>query len=317
MMNDHSARYRILNVSEMSGVAPATLRAWERRYGLPAPHRTDAAYRLYSRADVEMVKRMKALIDAGVAPNEAARQLQADVTTVAPPTVDADLFGTMVDRIFAAARAMDLDALERELQRALLVDSGIVAFDRVLRPALIRIGDAWHAGELSIAAEHLASRMIANTTQDLLRLTRVPEGARTVLLGCFADELHTLPLQGAALAFASLGVRPIVLGARTPPQGIARAIEAVTPDWVGLSATVVPQPPSHVRELVDGYADACGATPWFVGGGAAEALRAFVEPRGGLIAEGTLPGVQRTLEALRGQSKRAGARPDRAKAAPK
>ena len=304
VMNNDVASYRIQAVSELTGVASATLRAWERRYGFPTPQRTDADYRLYSRDDVKLVKRMQTMVESGVAPNDAARQLLAATKEVVAVPTEADPFETLILRIVEATRAMNTSALERELQRALLLDSGMVAFERVLQPALVRIGQGWHDGSISIAAEHLASHLISTTTLDLLRLTRIAENAPTVLLGCFAEELHTLPLLGAALSFASLGVRPILLGARTPPSGIARACDTLAPDMVGLSVTVLPRPPSHARELVDGYADACGKTPWFLGGAAAHALAGFADARGGRILDGTTASIEAELRRLGARSPR-------------
>jgi methanogenic corrinoid protein MtbC1 len=101
-------------------------------------------------------------------------------------------------------------------------------------------------------------------------------------VACFADEDHALPLYGVAFGFIQWGLRPIVLGARTPPSAIRHAVESIQPALVGLSVTVTP-PAYRARELVDAYAEACGAVPWIVGGPAAEDLRDFVEASGGMV----------------------------------
>ncbi len=77
-MTDHPGRFRINWVAENTGVAEATLRAWERRYQVPKPSRTPSGYRLYSPDDVALVRKMRELCEAGVAPAEAAKQLQLD-----------------------------------------------------------------------------------------------------------------------------------------------------------------------------------------------------------------------------------------------
>jgi MerR family transcriptional regulator, light-induced transcriptional regulator len=63
--------YRIKRVAHLTGINPATLRAWERRYGLVSPDRTDSGYRLYSDEDVAMLSRLKALVDDGLTIGEA------------------------------------------------------------------------------------------------------------------------------------------------------------------------------------------------------------------------------------------------------
>ena len=70
--------YRIQAVSKLTGVPPATLRAWERRYGFPSPERTESSYRLYSNTQVRLIKQLKALCQQGLAPSEAVKLLKND-----------------------------------------------------------------------------------------------------------------------------------------------------------------------------------------------------------------------------------------------
>lgn len=277
-----AARHRIQAVAEMTGVPAATLRAWERRYGFPAPHRTSSAYRLYNDHDVELVRRMGALVAAGVPPSEAARRLAGtEVVDVADD--DEDPYAGMVGRIGAAVRALDAPALKGELRKLVLLDDGALAFARVLRPALADIGTMWEAGEISVAHEHFASHLISSSILDLLRATPVPVGAPTVVLACFAEELHSLPLLGLSLEVVGWGYRPFMLGARTPPEALGSAVASLRPALVGLSVTVSPGSAATCRKLVDEYAVACGDTPWVVGGAASAALAPLVTARGGHV----------------------------------
>ncbi|HEU4535337.1 MAG TPA: MerR family transcriptional regulator, partial [Polyangiaceae bacterium] len=77
--------FRIRVAAELSGVPAATLRAWERRYGVPAPSRTTSAYRLYSANDVEQVRRLRVLVERGVSPAEAARAVLAEPAPAGRP----------------------------------------------------------------------------------------------------------------------------------------------------------------------------------------------------------------------------------------
>lgn len=280
-----AARHRIQAVAAMTGVSAATLRAWERRYGFPSPHRTESAYRLYSDHDVELVRRMGALVATGVPPSEAARRLAGGLAP--SPIAEADLddpFAGMVGRILAAVRELDAPALKGELRRLVLLDDGPLAFARVLRPVLAEIGALWEAGALSVAHEHFASHLIATTVLDLLRTTPVHPEAPTVALACFAEEQHGLPLLGVALEMVAWGCKPFVLGARTPPDALGAAVRLLRPALVGLSVTVDPGPPAATRRLLDDYRTACGDTPWIVGGAAAEAMAPLVTSRGGFVA---------------------------------
>src|SRR4249920_308217 len=69
---------RIGQLASRVGVSATLLRAWERRYGLLQPVRTDHGYRLYSAEDEARVRSMLALITDGVAPQQAARMVISD-----------------------------------------------------------------------------------------------------------------------------------------------------------------------------------------------------------------------------------------------
>ncbi len=295
---------RIQAVAELLGVQAATLRAWERRYGVPSPSRTASAYRLYSEGDVEVIKTMRDLVARGVAPAEAASQVLA-TRSAARPVEAQDPFAESCERVVQATVAFDPDALALELSRALMLGPAISIYERTIAPALRRIGELWHAGRITIAHEHLASQALTWTSSDLLRLTQPVDTSRRIALACFADEDHQLGLYGAALRFASWGFRAVMIGARTPPAALGRVVETMRPDAVALSTTIAPDPP-RARELVDAYADACRGTLWLVGGQAAEGMRPWVEARGGLIAEATPVKMRQQVERAIAEHKRGG-----------
>src|SRR5476651_937226 len=67
--------FPIREVSRMTGINPVTLRAWERRYGLIQPTRTESGHRLYSMADIERVRSILGWIERGVALNKVGKIL--------------------------------------------------------------------------------------------------------------------------------------------------------------------------------------------------------------------------------------------------
>jgi DNA-binding transcriptional MerR regulator len=87
-MTDERGRYRINWVAEQTGIAESTLRAWERRYGVPEPERTPSGYRIYSTDDVKKVQRMRELCAGGMSPSEAAHAVAAGVQAERPRVVD-------------------------------------------------------------------------------------------------------------------------------------------------------------------------------------------------------------------------------------
>ena len=289
-----NGRYRIQSVAEMTGVSAATLRAWERRYGIPSPRRTASAYRLYTDQDVELIMRVRELCDGGIAPSQAAQMVLATQGSREEFThLEVDTHDLAIQKILAAVEKFDADMLEAAVKHALFLGSATGLFEKVFGPAMAQIGQRWHEGSLSIGQEHLAAEVIGNAMRYVLRLSQPEAPERTIVLACFADEEHAVPLYGVALRFAEWNFRTVMLGARTPPHAIRHAVAEVHPDLVGLSLTVLP-PAYRVRELIDGYSEACGKTPWLVGGAGAEKVRDLVEARGGLL----VPNERLKLKAL-------------------
>lgn len=314
--DQNSPRYRIQAVAERTGVPAATLRAWERRYGIPSPSRTDSAYRTYSEHDVLLIERLRQLCNSGLTPSAAANLIkeeapQALVKTIpvtdredvshqsvypsenftASPTHDRpgparDIYEATVTRLIAAVRGMNVEAIELELIRARELGSSLQIFHRILQPALEAVGKLWEEGRISIGHEHLATELLHSTARDLLRLSQPTHAARLALLGCFADELHTGGLYGVAFRFMGWGCRVAVIGALTPPEALGPAVTRLRPDVVGLSVTIPPKGP-RAEELIEKYASACGDVPWIVGGRGAPQLAPLVTRYKGYVAPDT------------------------------
>jgi DNA-binding transcriptional MerR regulator len=290
------ARYRIHNVAEMTGIAATTLRAWERRYGVPAPSRARSHYRLYSDQDVAVIQRMQELCAAGMAPKEAAAKVLSEGAAAERPARE-DPFQVASGRIVQAAEVMDRQAIQREIRHALGMGPAAEVFERVIAPAEQEIGERWHQGTLSVAAEHLASEIIEAHARQLLEMVQSRFATRLVLLACLAEEQHVLPLIGAGLRFAERGFEVVVLGATTPPEAITAAARALGPDLVGLSMTVRPAP-ERAGPLIAAYVRAAAPTPVIFGGAGAVGLEGVIERAGGLVyLEGAAdwPRIERAL----------------------
>lgn len=306
------SRYRIRAVADLTGVSTATLRAWERRYGVPAPARTASAYRLYGDDDVALVAQMRDLVESGVAPAEAARALREQAAGTAEASGEADAYQAACDRIVDAALRFDVETMREELSRTLALGPAIAIFDRTLSPALVRIGDLWHKGQLTVAQEHLLSSLLLGRLSQLLELIQPVDSSRKVALACFEEEDHVIGLYGTGLHFAAWGYKSVLLGPRTPPDAVARVVSTLEVDVVALSVTC-PPPAARARALVDAYADACRGVPWIVGGQGTTGIRRFVEARGGILSDLTFPELRRAVDkAVRRERK---SQPDEGEAA--
>jgi methanogenic corrinoid protein MtbC1 len=211
-------------------------------------------------------------------------------------------FSAATARLVDAARRMRPDLLELEVQRALMLSDAASVAEEVFCPALAQIGSDWEEGLIDVAQEHMASEVLSTAVRQLVRLVGPARPNGEVLLACFADEEHSLPLYAAAFRFVEWGYRPHILGARTPPKSVATAVAKLRPSLVGLSATMMPEQ-QRALDLIREYAEAVGSVPWLVGGAAAHELRAEFERAGAIVAlperEASRQQIGRLLEGRR------------------
>jgi DNA-binding transcriptional MerR regulator/methylmalonyl-CoA mutase cobalamin-binding subunit len=281
----------------MTGIPAPTLRAWERRYGVPTPNRTGKGYRLFSARDVEMLARMRDLCESGMSASDAAR-LVGDFFSPAeaPAPATGDPTATIARRIVTAVERFDAEGLDREIRVAQTMGSAASIFEGIFAPALREIGDRWHEGTLSVSQEHLASEALSRATRNLLDLVQPTSAPRSAVLACWEEEQHVMPLYGIAFRLAQWGYRCVVLGARTPPAAVAEAVDRLAPDVVGLSLTLTP-PDSLLAEQARAYATAAGGARVIVGGLGASSARTVLEAAGLRVSNGDVEALRRELAA--------------------
>ena len=262
-----TAQLRIGELARRTGVATELLRAWERRYGLLAPERTDGGYRLYSDDDVRRVRRMRELLATGLSAAEAARQASAEPRSPdaerredsAPVSASAELRGALEQLDDAAAHAAFDRLLAHYSTRAVLAD--------VVLPLLHELGAGWERGEISVAQEHFASNLLRGRLLGLARGWDRGAGARAVL-ACPPGERHDLGLVIFGLALRELGWRITFLGADTPPETVVETVRRLEPEALVLAVTDAARL-DGVVETAARLADTRTAV-WIGGAGAAE-----------------------------------------------
>jgi methanogenic corrinoid protein MtbC1 len=215
-------------------VSPELLRAWERRYGLLRPRRSNGGLRLYSLDDLERVHRMRRLLADGLAAAEAVSIAARDT-----PLGDTARPGSSV-REAAAELAAALDAFDEPRAQAvldrLLATATVDAFlTEVVLPYLHELGERWERGEASIAQEHFASTVLRGRLLGLARGWGRGLGP-LALLACLPREQHELGLIAFGLALHARGWRIAYLGADTPLDTTEKAAAELAPKLVALTA---------------------------------------------------------------------------------
>jgi len=345
-------------VARRLGVAPATLRTWDRRYGLGPSEHTAGSHRRYSGIDVARLMIMRRLTLEGVPPSEAAsiarasdvredvglasvttlgarpvpvggpvgasggtyppvrgraspgwvsgeprdsddlsepsdderslRQILAGGTTLGTrspgatagrawlrPDDPAVRHGTAeaVPPVRSGARsgggrvvslpdgspaarglaraAMSLDSHEciRLIRQHTERHGTISAWEHLVAPVLVAVGERWRATGEGVEVEHVLSESILSGLRTVAAGLRHPRNTRPVLLAAAEQEQHGLPLHVLAAALAEHGVASRQLGVRVPRTALAAAVRRSGPAVVFVYAHLKVQDPGQLDEL--------------------------------------------------------------------
>ncbi|HEV3376994.1 MAG TPA: cobalamin B12-binding domain-containing protein [Thermoleophilaceae bacterium] len=232
---DERSGLRIGELSYRVGVSPDLLRAWERRYGLLRPGRSESGYRLYTERDEWRVRLMLEKLRSGLSTAEAASVIAAMERESELPNGAIETPLELAERLGAALESFDEDGAHELLDRLL----GLHGLERAIRDALIpylrTLGERWARREVTVGQEHFASRLLEGRLLALARGWNKGPGRRAVL-ACPSGEQHTLPLVCFGLVLRTRGWRNIYLGADTPVSTVHMAADTVDADVVVLSA---------------------------------------------------------------------------------
>ena len=291
-----SANLPIRTMSELTGVHPVTLRAWERRYGLIKPHRTAAGHRLYGAEHVELIRRVVALTEQGVPIGRVREALGAEAARTPP---GADRWRHAVDRMAEAIAHFDEEELERQYDELLAVHPVELVTRNAMLPLLARLGERWSKVPGAIAEEHFfAAYVRSKLGARMLARMRYAAGPR-VLAACCPGEQHEIGLMLFAIEARAAGLRVVLLGADTPLDEVALAARRGRCDAVVLSSSLEPAPGFFERSLPELVRAA--RVPVFVGGATASRLRSAVFAAGAVAIVGDMEHAVRLIAVALGQ----------------
>jgi methanogenic corrinoid protein MtbC1 len=241
--------YSLKMVVKTTGLTAATLRAWERRYGIPSPQRSTGRHLLYSARDIETLRwlnarlaegsRIRQAVDQWQAASAAGRDPLAGLAETTPPpdhTLKNKTLDSLREEWLSACRRFDETASENALQQAFEIFPVEQVCIQVLQKGLRQIGEEWFAGQTSVQQEHFTSAQAIRRLESLF--TSSPQATRpqTVLVGCPAGEWHTFSALLLVLLLRRRGLHVIYLGADLPGKEMADTVRQTNPDLVILTA---------------------------------------------------------------------------------
>ena len=236
-------------VARRIGIAPATLRTWDRRYGLGPNVHVAGSHRRYSALDVARIDLMRKLMLNGVLPSEAARaalsqeleltSLESESTNaplqiVSDENVDSNVISldspkVIIRSLNRATAALDASGCDQIIANAIESRGVVWTWENVLIPVLVALGEKWELTGEGVEQEHLLAEAITGQFRNLAAKVTEPTNARPVLLACAPHELHTIPMYAIAAGLAEQNIASRILGARMPAEALGNAAKKIGP----------------------------------------------------------------------------------------
>jgi len=264
---EDKATYNLGVVVQKTGLKPDTLRAWERRYGLPDPARSEGGHRLYSQKDINLVEWLIERQEEGLRIGQAAnlwKELQAagrDPYQEYPlesaeqeeylPGQDrlyggdsSSPAGREAEESYAAVRKSWLEAAlnfneqkaERILTEAFSRFPIEGVWEEIVSPALVETGLNWQKDLITVQQEHFLSSLVTRRLDAMIDAVPPPIRDQTILVANPPREQHVFSPLLINLYLRRRGYRVIYLGANVPEEDLDRALQATHPDFIVLTA---------------------------------------------------------------------------------
>lgn len=237
--------FPISQIARLTGIPPVTLRAWERRYGLPKPQRTASGHRVYSTEEVALVEQVTALMKQGYSVSRAMERMRLERQNSGArlnneETENLHRWQDYRERMLDAIDNFDNASLETAYNEPLTLFPIDLIIDEVLLPVLEILGVEWNKCEDGIAREHFFSAFLRNKIGSRFNHEVSRTKGPAMVLACLPGEAHEMGLMLFGLAASARGYRVLYLGADLPLLQLLPVLRKVHPRAVALSGTSVP-----------------------------------------------------------------------------
>jgi DNA-binding transcriptional MerR regulator/methylmalonyl-CoA mutase cobalamin-binding subunit len=277
-------------VTRRTGLSPAVLRMWERRYGVVKPTRSPKGRRLYSDSDVERLRllaratqggrsigQVAALSDDALAELVSRDAVEERARSSVGITIPAR---RLVEDALAAIERLEAASLEAMLGRAMLVLPASAFLDDVVAPLLQQIGERWREGTLRPVHGQLATAVLRRAL-DRFREASAPSDAPELVVATPAGQMHEFGALLVAATAAAEAWAVTYLGPDLPAEDIADAVRVTGARALALSIVHPSGDRALAHELRTLASRLPRATLLLAGGAAAPSYAAAIDAIGG------------------------------------
>lgn len=296
----------------MTGLSVFVIRAWEKRYNVVSPERTETNRRLYSEDDIEKLKLLNNAVNLGhniggiakLSVSELRSILERNPATSNVPTeLSTEQFAdteSILSSCVEAVKSYDSKKLSTILLKASSKMSQPLLIEKLVIPLVYEIGDLWHEGDIRVANEHIASAVIRSFLTNLIEQHIPPQNAPIIISATPRGQDHELGALIAGVTAASVGYKVIYLGPNLPVEEIAAVTDNLDAKVVALSLVYPNDDPQLKLDLVNLKKMLPGNTSLIVGGRAANGYLDVLNDIGAIRVNDTKQ-FRIELEAIREQ----------------
>lgn len=263
-------------VAEMTGLSPAMIRVWERRYGRPRSLRLPSGHRRYSNEESQWLRRAAEGLSLGLRAKVLATASESELERLLASARGPQKPGSAFDEVFDAARRFDASALRAQL-RSQRTELGNVQFVRqFVRPLLVEVGKRWAEDDVMIRHEHFISEALVHELVVAREELGVKHGGPLVLFATLAGERHDLGILMSTLLVEQAGYATRVLGRDTPSSEVAMCAHELGDDLVAVVIGSTIHSTMLERELDELREKLAPSVSLFIGGRGGRAVRRSV-----------------------------------------
>jgi DNA-binding transcriptional MerR regulator len=246
-------RFNLKAVVRQTGLKPDTVRAWERRYGLPSPERSAGGHRLYSRRDIDTIQWLTARqreglsikravdlwrqIDAeGRDPLQAAMPIAAAAAYVQPPQLLSGTIAQLLEAWIDACLAYDEQRAEQVVNQAFALYPPETVAVGLMQRAVSQIGKGWYQGDVTVQQEHFCSALIIRRLEALLMGAPPSTRPGRILVACPPQENHIIGPLLLTFLLRRRGWDVVYLDANVPVAQLETTVAVTRPQLVIMAA---------------------------------------------------------------------------------
>ena len=305
-------KYPIKVVSQMTGLSVHVIRAWEKRYNVVEPDRSDTNRRLYSEEEIEKLKLLNEAVHKGHNIGSVAAYTVSELKNLLVKGSSGDTqtkenfifteskksVEEIIQECLSAIKDYDAHKLEAILLNASSKLTQPVLLEELIVPLVYKVGELWHTGEIRVANEHLASSVVRSFLFNLLESYSVGESAPVLVSATPRGQEHELGALIAGVVAASSGWKVIYLGSSLPAEEIGAVVSHLGAKVVTLSIIYPSDDPHLKRELIKLHQILPSEASVVVGGRAAKGYLDVLGGIGAIIVKDTKQ-LRLELEAIR------------------